>query len=84
MNCGNPKVAGTMVLRHETAADGQAIRTVNELAFGHPDEADLVDALRHEGVVLLSLVAEVDGQIAGHILFSRMAVGTIEAVSLAP
>jgi len=61
---------------------------VNEAAFGRSDEADLIDRLRVEGAVLLSLVAEFDGQIIGHILFSRMTVetaqGPVAAVSLAP
>ncbi len=53
-----------------------------------PDEADLIDRLREEGDVLASFVAEVDGKIVGHILFSRMMVetaqGQVAAVSLAP
>jgi len=61
---------------------------VNEVAFGRSDEADLIDRLQAEGVVLLSLVAEVDSKIIGHILFSRMRVetaqGPVAAVSLAP
>jgi putative acetyltransferase len=73
-----------VLLRHESAADRQGVRIVNELVFGHPDEADLVDALRQEGAVLLSLVAEMEGQIVGHILFTRMFVGPVEAVALAP
>jgi putative acetyltransferase len=44
--------------------------------------------VRKEGVVLVSLVAELDQQIAGHILFSRMwietAGGPIPAACLAP
>jgi putative acetyltransferase len=57
---------------------------VNEAAFGRSDEADLIDRLRVEGVVLLSLVAEADSEIIGHILFSRITVGGVAAVSLAP
>lgn len=61
---------------------------MNEVAFGRPDEADLIDRLLAEGAVLLSLVAEIDGEIAGHIMFSRMTVetaqGPVAAVSLAP
>jgi putative acetyltransferase len=61
---------------------------VNEAAFERSDEADLVDRLREEGVVLLSLVAELDSQIVGHILFTRMTIettqGALPAVSLAP
>ena len=61
---------------------------MNEAAFGRSDEADLIDGLGAEGAVLLSLVAETNGQIVGHILFSRMTVetaqGPVAAVSLAP
>jgi putative acetyltransferase len=61
---------------------------VNEAAFGRSDEADLIDRLPVEGAVLLSLIAEVDGQIIGHILFSRMIVetaqGLVATVSLGP
>jgi putative acetyltransferase len=61
---------------------------VNEAAFGSPDEADLIENLRAEGVVLLSLVAELEDRIVGHILFSRMMIDTaqaaVPAVSLAP
>ena len=64
------KVVALMQIREEIEADREGIRFVNELAFGQPAEADLVDALRADGAVTLSLVAEVDDQIAGHILFS--------------
>ena len=76
------------MVRAERPGDGKQIRDVNEAAFGRSDEADLIDGLRAEGAVLLSLVAELDGQIAGHILFSRMTVetpqGPVAAVALAP
>lgn len=75
-------------IRPESAADLHAIRAVNEKAFGGPAEASLVDNLRSEGSVLVSLVAELNATIAGHILFSRMfidtASGQIPAVALAP
>ena len=73
-----------MTARPETPADRDAIHAINESAFGQPDEADLVDRLRAEGVVLLSLVADLDSEIAGHILFTRMHVADIPAVALAP
>jgi putative acetyltransferase len=77
-----------MLIRSEQPDDRPQIRAVNEAAFGRPDEADLIDNLRTEGAVLISLVAEIDSQIVGHILFSRMAIETvlaaIPAVSLAP
>ena len=58
------------------------------MAFGGDDEANLVDDLREGGFVEVSLVAELDGQVVGHILFSRVTirptVGTLDALSLAP
>ncbi len=72
----------------EHPRDYTEIRAVNEAAFGGRDEADLIDRLRGEGVVLLSLVAELENQVVGHILFSRMTIeaaqGSAAAVSLAP
>lgn len=43
-----------------------------EAAFGQPDEARLVERLRLEGDVLFELLAENDGRVDGHILFSRL------------
>jgi putative acetyltransferase len=77
-----------MIIRPESGADDSMIRQLNEAAFGGAEEADLVEALRTEGVVLLSFVAEVDGRIVGHVLFSRMSIdtptGVVPAVALAP
>jgi putative acetyltransferase len=44
---------------------------VNASAFGRPAEAQIVEALRVNGKVVLSLVAELEGRIVGHALFSR-------------
>jgi putative acetyltransferase len=48
----------------------------------------LVDRLRAEDVVLVSLVAEIPERIVGHILFSRMSIettgGSVSAAALAP
>jgi putative acetyltransferase len=75
-------------IRDERAEDVGAIHRTNELAFGRPDEAELVDALRGNGAVTLSLVAEIGEEIAGHILFSPVEIvrdGDREtAVGLAP
>jgi putative acetyltransferase len=77
-----------VLIRIEQPGDREQLRMVNGAAFGRLDEADLIDRLREDGVILLSLVAEVNGQIIGHILFSRMTVetaqGPVAAVSLAP
>jgi putative acetyltransferase len=66
-------------IRIERPADHPAIRQVNEAAFGDTEEATLVEALRANGAILLSLVAETPGGVIGHALFSR-----IPAVALAP
>jgi putative acetyltransferase len=76
------------IIRPETAADLEAIRHVNRLAFGRDDEAGLVDALRGGGFARLSLIAEVGHRVVGHILFSDLPItsvsGTISALALAP
>lgn len=76
------------MIRPEAPADHPAVFEVNRLAFGRDAEAVLVDALRAGGYAEVSLVAEVAGEVVGHILFSRLpirtAAGTVDAVSLAP
>ena len=62
-------------IRPEQPDDLPWIHAVNSLAFGQPDEANLVDQLRDDGDVLASLVAIGDGdEIDGHILFSALDV----------
>ncbi|ABX04994.1 MAG TPA: N-acetyltransferase [Herpetosiphon sp.] len=56
-------------IRPETSADSATITTINQAAFGRAGEADLVTALRQASTTI-SLVAELDGQLVGHILFS--------------
>jgi putative acetyltransferase len=57
-------------VRLEQEADRDAVRRVNEAAFGQPDEADLVDRLRAQAHPYLGLVALVEGVVVGHIAFS--------------
>ena len=77
-----------MNIRPETSADFPAIWRVNFEAFDRPAEADLVNVLRAEGVATISLVAEQDGEIVGHILFSPVQVDDVEnhwtAIGLGP
>ena len=61
-------------MRPATAADHAAIRRVEIAAFGRDDEAGMVEAARAEGAALAELVDDQDGEIVGHILFSRMSV----------
>jgi putative acetyltransferase len=59
-----------MRVRPEKRDDAVAIRRVNRSAFATPAEAKLVDALRARAKPLISLVAEKDKAVVGHILFS--------------
>jgi putative acetyltransferase len=61
------------LIRAADSADHGAVHAVVAAAFGQPDEANLVDALRADGDALLELVAVEDGAIVGHLLFSPLA-----------
>lgn len=67
-----------MEIRHETEGDIFRIRDINVRAFGRNEEARLVDSLRAEGYAKLSLVAEDEGQVVGHIMFSEAVIHTGE------
>ena len=77
-----------MSIRVATPGDRAAIRLVEEHAFGQRAEAGLVDALVGNGDAVVELLAEEDGQVVGHILFSRLYVQqggrNFPAVALAP
>lgn len=62
-------------IREERPEDIAAIREVNKRAFGQDQEGNIVDALRSNGGVLLSLVATLNGQVVGHIMYSPITVG---------
>jgi len=62
-----------ITIRPEKHDDASRVRSVNELAFGQPAEADLVERLRQACADSLSLVAE-DDAVVGHILFTPVAV----------
>jgi putative acetyltransferase len=61
------------VIRREQPGDEAGIFETNELAFGTPLEASLVDALR-ASADCLSLVATIDDRIVGHILFTPVTI----------
>lgn len=73
-----------VVIRPVVSGDHAAIRSLVVEAFGQPGEADLVDRLRADGDVVLELVAEREGEIRGHVVFSRLDAGGHAAVALAP
>jgi len=59
-----------MLIRAEEPEDRAAVFAVNQSAFETPTEARLVDALCEQARPVVSLVAEEDGSILGHILFT--------------
>lgn len=63
-----------VVVRAETSSDFEAIGAVVEAAFGKPNEAAIVEAIRtSDGYVPhLALVAEDEGRIIGHTMLSRV------------
>lgn len=68
-----------MQIRQERAGDIDAIRTVTRAAFegmlhSQQTEAAIVDALRHAGALALSLVAEEEGEVVGHVAFSPVTI----------
>jgi putative acetyltransferase len=62
-----------ITIRPERPEDASQVRHVNELAFGQPAEANLVERLRQACTDSLSLVAE-DDAVVGHILFTSAVV----------
>lgn len=72
-----------MNIRAAEATDHAVIRSVLLAVFPGPDEADLVEQLRADGDAAIELVAEQDGRIVGHILFSPVEA-PVRALALAP
>ncbi len=73
-----------MPIRAEQENDIPAIRQVHKAAFETDVEAALVDALRGRVDPLISLVAEDQGEVVGHILFSPCSIGSAKVMGLAP
>lgn len=71
-----------MIIREERQGDVESIRAVNLAAFATSAEADLVDALRRQVTPLVSLVAEEDGNVIGHILLSPVTLESEPALTL--
>jgi putative acetyltransferase len=64
------------VIRPEQPGDAAAIHSVHIESFPTPAEARLVDLLRAADSLLVSLVAEVDDIIVGHVAFSAVTAAT--------
>jgi len=79
-----------ITLRYENSRDYKNITRINDLAFGQKNEGILIEHLRKNRDFLpeLSIVAEKDGIIIGHILFFPIQIkskdNSYKSVSLAP
>ena len=77
-----------IMIRSEREEDIPAIHAVNREAFPTDAEARLVDALREANRLFVSLVAEIDGGVVGHIAFSPVSLdsapGLVGGVGLGP
>ena len=61
-------------IRKEKTADAAGIRAVHDAAFGQPGEGRLVDLLRENGGLVLSLVAASADAILGQVSYSPVRV----------
>jgi putative acetyltransferase len=80
-----------MIIRKETTLDIEAITQATIDAFktlpiSNHTEQFIIEALRAAGALTLSLVAEVDGRVVGHIAFSPVIIsdGTKDWYGLGP
>jgi putative acetyltransferase len=83
----NPKI----VIRSERDADKSAIAELTAAAFdtleiSNHTEQFIIEALRAAGALRLSLVAELDGRVVGHVAFSPVSIsdGTANWYGLGP
>ncbi|NQV21492.1 MAG: N-acetyltransferase [Rhodospirillales bacterium] len=72
-----------VTVRDAVNADAGAVRRLVSDAFGQPAEADLVEALKRSGAAVVDLVAELDSEIVGHVLLSKLQAPS-RCVALAP
>lgn len=66
----SPPARSPATIRPERPGDVPAIHAVHAASFPTPVEARLVDALRAAGRLAVSLVAEAEGAVIGHVAFS--------------
>jgi putative acetyltransferase len=88
---GNKAMNPQIVIRRETASDVSAIGEVTVAAFqtlkiSNLTEQYVIEALRAASALTLSLVAEADGRVVGHIAFSPVTIsdGTRNWYGLGP
>jgi predicted N-acetyltransferase YhbS len=69
-----------LIIRAEQPSDFAAIARITAAAFadtsyGHNGEAGIVEALRADGALTVSLVAVLQGEVVGHVAFSPVRIG---------
>ncbi len=83
-------MAQQVTIRGETPGDYEPIAVVNRRAFGQEEEGRLIEKIRGSRGFnpSLSLVAEIESDVVGHILFSPIHIetesGDVSALALAP
>jgi putative acetyltransferase len=70
-----------LIIRPERPEDIPLIAQLNEEAFGGNKTANLINVLREEGTLAISLVAERSGEIVGHVSFSPMTIAQRDAIT---
>ncbi len=76
-----------MNIRRETEKDKTTIQEINQSAFERFAEATLVDTLRGQCHPIISLIAEEDSEVVGHIMFSPITLSgysDLKIMGLAP
>jgi len=76
-----------MLVRDEKEQDQKAVHALNVAAFETAAEANLVDMLRAQAHPVISLVAEKNNTVVGHILFSPVSLSghpDLKIMGLAP
>jgi len=73
------RLVQTMIIRDETPLDIDAITEITVAAFadcpyGNHTEQFIIHALRAAGDLSVSLAAEIDGRVVGHIAFSPVTI----------
>jgi putative acetyltransferase len=78
----------TITIRSEAPTDEPQVWNVNRQAFGCDVEANLVNALRAGGHATISLVAQLQDEVVGHLLLSALRIvgdsPAVAALALAP
>jgi putative acetyltransferase len=78
-----------IIIRQEIASDYEKVYEINKLAFQQESESKIIEQIRkgNNFIPELSLVAEVNSEIVGHILFSKIKIvgdSTFDSLALAP